>query len=113
MKRKWILGVAVAALVLCAGAGSVLASGNSGPITGQTQTSVVSKVCNGPCGGNYADENADGICDRCTAQQTGAGCRNGYTDTNGDGVCDRYAEQGCAGARHGHGAGHRAGCGQR
>ena len=111
MKRKWILGAAAAVLVLCAGAGSVLASGSSGQTSTVPDTEMVSKVCTGPCGGNYADENGDGICDRCAAQQGTAGCQNGYTDADGDGVCDNYTGQTCTGGHHEH-ARHRAGCGQ-
>lgn len=111
MKRKWMFGAAAAVLVLCAGAGSVLASGSSGQADTVPDTAVVSKVCTGPCGGNYIDENGDGICDRCTAQQSGTGCRNAYTDEDGDGVCDNYTGQTCTGGHHGHGR-HRAECGQ-
>ena len=108
MKRK-ILGAAAAVLVLCAGTGSVLALGSSGQEAAAPDMAAVAKVCTGPCGGTYTDENADGICDYCAARQGGAGCRNACTDADGDGVCDNYPGQARTGGRHRHGQAHH-GC---
>lgn len=108
MKRK-ILGAAAAVLVLCAGTGSVLTLGSSGQAAAAPDMAAVAKVCIGPCGGTYTDENADGICDYCAARQGGAGCRNACTDADGDGVCDNYPGQARTGGRHRHGQAHH-GC---
>lgn len=112
--KRFLAGLAAAALFLSVGATTAFASdGWTGRYYLDADGDGVCDHARSAC--RFVDADGDGVCDLCGQTGWGAGC----VDEDGDGVCDFFEQSLCLGQRgcghsgsswHGYGHGCRRGC---